>query len=198
MGVNGSSAKGDLGHLLPEVAVLIDRPVEGRIWFVRQDKWIGYARADEVLAAMRDLMDQPQQRRRRGMLVAGRAKNGKSTLLAQFLDEHPVTTREGGEADCPVVAMEMPAKADESQFWSSLLVALKIPHRDNDPASRKRAQALDVLTRIRCRVVLIDEVHNVLPGHALQQRQLLAVMKASSTTSGCPWWWPARPTPSGP
>lgn len=178
MGVNDGAADSGLSHLLPEVAALIGRPVEERIWFARQDKWIGYARANEVLAAMRDLMDQPQQRRRRGMLLAGRANNGKSTLLAQFRDEHPVTMRESGEAACPVVTMEMPTKADESQFWSKLLVALGIPHRDNDPVLRKKNQAIAVLAHVECRAIVIDEVHNVLLGHAAQQRQLLAVLKA--------------------
>lgn len=57
-------------------------------------------------------------------------------------------------------------------------MALSVPHRDNNPALRKKKQALDVLTRVNCRVLLIDEVHNVLLGHAAQQRQLLAVVKS--------------------
>ena len=178
MATDGGSLNGELGHLLPEIAALIGRSVEERIWFARQDTWIGYARADEALAAMRDLMEQPQQRRRRGMLLAGRANNGKSTLLARFRDDHPVTARENGEAECPVVVMEMPTKADESLFWSRLLVALGIPHRDNDPVLRKKNQAVAILSRIGCRVLVIDEVHNVLLGHAAQQRQLLAVLKS--------------------
>lgn len=178
MSTEHGSANGGLGHLLPEVAALISRPVEERIWFARQDTWIGYARANEILGVMRDLVEQPQQRRRRGMLLAGRPNNGKSTILARFRDEYPVTTNDSGEAVCPVVLMEMPPKADESLFWSQILIALSIPHRDNDPILRKKNQAVAILSRVGCRVLVIDEVHNVLLGHAAQQRQLLAVVKS--------------------
>lgn len=180
MGANdgGGSANGGLGHLLPEIAALIGRPAEERIWFARQDKWIGYARANQALAAMRDLVDQPKQRRRRGMLLAGRPNNGKSALLARFAEEHPMTTNGDGTANCPVVVMEMPPKADETRMWSQLLLALKIPHRDNDPVQRKMNQAIAVLDRVHCQVLAIDEVHNLLLGHAGNQRQLLGVLKS--------------------
>ncbi len=178
MSVGGGSANGGLGHLLTQVAALIQRPVEDRIWFARQDKWVGYTRADEALAAMRDLVDQPGQRRRQGMLLAGRANNGKSSLLARFEEENPVTTAENGCAVCPVVLMDLPPKADEGRLWSALLTALKVPHRDSDPVGRKERQALAVLEQVRCRVLLIDEIHNLLLGHASQQRQLLGALKS--------------------
>ena len=178
MGANGGgAANGGLGHLLPEVAALIGRPVEERVWFARQDKWIGYPHANKALAAMRDLVNQPKQQRRTGILVAGRANNGKSALLKRFLAENPVITNEDGTANFPFVLAEMPPKADETRLWSELLLAMRVPHRHNDHVQHKRNTAIQVLDRIHCEVVGFDEVHNVLLGHAAAQRQLLAVLK---------------------
>ena len=177
----GGDADRDFGHLLPEVAALIGRSIEERVWFARRDKWIGYTRAETALAAMRDTMEQPVQQRRRGMLLAGRPNNGKTALLTRFRDEHPVTTRDDGETVMPVLSISMPSKADESLLWSKVLVGLGIPHRDNDPVLRKRNQAVAVMRRVHVRMLIVDEIHNILLGHASQQRQLLAVLKAMST-----------------
>lgn len=176
----------DLGHLLPAVAAMVGLPVEERIWFIRQDKWIGYARAGEALAAMRDVVEQPPQDRRRGLLLAGRSNNGKSALLARLVEENPITTRDDGETIMPLVSVSMPTKADESLLWGKILVELGIPHRDSDSLLRKKNQAIAVLRQVHCRGLLIDEIHNILLGHASQQRQMLAVLKAIDTDVGVP------------
>lgn len=176
----------DLEHLLPEAAQMIRQPITDRIWFTRQDKWIGHAQANAALAAMRDIMDQPHQIRRQSMLVAGRPNNGKTTILRKFTEEHPATETEGGDWRIPIVALSMPEKADESLLWSRILTAMSIPHRDNAKADVKRAQALSVIKIIRCQALLVDEIHNILLGNNSQQRQMLAVLKGLSEAAGVP------------
>ena len=183
---NANRSEKDLGHLLPAVAAMVGMPIEERIWFIRQDKWIGYVRAGEALAAMRDVIEQPPQKRRRGLLLAGRPNSGKSALLDRLVEEYPITTRDDGETVMPVVSISMPTKADESQLWGKILVGLGIPHRDSDSLPQKKKQAIAVLNEVHCRGLLIDEIHNILLGHASQQRQMLAVLKAIDTDVGIP------------
>lgn len=177
----GAGRERDFGHLLPDVAAMVGLPVQERIWFIQHDKWIGYDRAGKALEAMRDVIEQPPQNRRRGLLLAGRPNNGKSALLARLVEEYPIITRDDGEMVMPVVSISMPTKADESLLWGNILVALGVPHRDNDFPLRRKNQAISVLKRVHCRGLLIDEIHNILLGHASQQRQMLAVLKAIDT-----------------
>ena len=120
------------------------------------------------------------------LLVVGESGNGKSTLIERLRDQNPVMARPGGEALAPFILMQMPSEPSEARFWSELLLALHIAHRDTDPVQRKKNQAHSALAYVRCRMLGIDEFHNVLNGHARQQRHFLAVLKNLSNELGLP------------
>lgn len=88
-----------LAHLLPPVRQVLSWPEKDRIKFAYTDRWIEYPAAGRALAAMDDLLVQPNQTRMRGVLVAARPDNGKTSVLRRFLDLHPVTARESGETN---------------------------------------------------------------------------------------------------
>ena len=159
-----------LDHLELSVRSAMSLPTEERIAVAQQDRWIGYTRAHEALNALSDLLSHPRTLRMPNLLLVGESGNGKTTVVERFRELHPVVAQPGGEPLMPVLAMSMPSEPVETRFWTELLLALKIAHRDSDPVQRKKNQAHSVLTYVQCRMLVIDEIHNILYGHARQQR----------------------------
>lgn len=167
----------NLEHLEADVMRAVTLPLDERIEYALQDRWIGYSRAHQALQTLADLLAHPRNLRMPNLLLVGESGNGKSTIAAKFKEQHPVTVQPGGEALAPVLSMEMPSEPNETRFWTELLLALNIAHRDTDHVQRKKDQAVSVLSYVGCRMLVIDEIHNVLYGHARQQRHFLGVLK---------------------
>ncbi len=164
-------------QLIPEAERALQFPRDEKIAFALSDQWIGYTEAHRALDQLSALLNHPPSSRMPNLLLVGRPGNGKTTVIRKFRKQHGVMQGPEGEAVAPVVVMEMPTQPDESRFWTELLLALSVGHRDTDPIQRKKNQALSVLRYVNCRMLVIDEVHNVLIGHIRQQRHFLAVLK---------------------
>jgi hypothetical protein len=167
------------GHLLPDLrrAVLNMTKAE-RIELAKQkDLWIGYDKAEDAIKKLGTILAQPRSDRMDNLLVVARSDNGKSTVLAQFKKLNTPQKTEAGKFTTPVVLMEMPATPLETRFWTSLLNAIKIPHRESDSADVKKPLAMSNLTYLECRMLIVDEIHNLLVGSANEQKRFLVVLK---------------------
>src|ERR1700738_5354022 len=103
-------------HLLPAVQILADAPDEVRIRRLRTDRWIGYARAEAVLAALEDLLTFPKRLRMPNLLLVGPTNNGKTMIVEKFRRAHasvPAGETDAGAAIVPVLKIQMPAGPDE-------------------------------------------------------------------------------------
>lgn len=164
-------------HLAPGVVPALSFSTEERIHFAQRDHWIDYPRAKEALALLEDLLGYPRTLRMPNLLLVGDSGNGKSTIIERFRDQHPIAVQPTGEPLAPLVVMNMPSEPSETRFWSELLTALKIAHRDKETPDQKKRQAVSVLGYVSCRMLVIDEIHNLLYGSAAQQRHFLGVIK---------------------
>jgi len=164
-------------HLIPDAKQLLELPTEQRVEAALRDRWIGYPRAHEALERLADLVNHPATLRMPNLLLVGDSGNGKSTILERFSSQHQVQEREDGSPYCPVVSVEMPSEPNEGRFWSEVLFALCIAHRDKASAQQKKNQAVEVLRYVGCRALVIDEIHNILFGHFRAQRHFLGVIK---------------------
>ncbi|MEJ1977219.1 MAG: TniB family NTP-binding protein [Acetobacteraceae bacterium] len=167
----------NLDHLFPDVRHMIDMPAEARIRHVQTDFWIAYEGAANALKMLHDILGQPRNARMESRLLVGRSLNGKSTILKEFKEAHPATVDESGRVTDPVVLMQWPDKPDERSFWSAFLIAMSIPHRAAADPRQLKQQAIEAFIANRSRMLLIDEIHNILLGHALAQRQCLGLLK---------------------
>ena len=69
----------DYAHLQPATRPVAAEDAQSRIRRIRTDRWIGYARAEAVLAALEDLLTFPKRLRMPNLLLAG-AINGEETM----------------------------------------------------------------------------------------------------------------------
>lgn len=173
-------------HLTPDARDLLNTSVDARILYVRQDKWIPYVQANDILTTLKDLYSGPEVTRAPGLLLVGRSGNGKTTILQRFINHEIGADFAADMSATPAVYMQMPIDPNESRFWSELLLALGGPHRATDPAHVKMTQATALLRHRRCRMLIVDEIHNILVGHARSQRTALVTMKYLSNALSIP------------
>jgi hypothetical protein len=167
-------------HLLPTVQALADAPDEARIRRIRTDRWLGYARAEAALTALEDLLSFPKRTRMPNLLLVGPSNNGKTMIVEKFRRCHLPGSEESardGAIRVPVLKVQMPPAPDERRFFSAILEALGAPDRLNDRLSTKQDTAVRMMRATGVRMLVIDEVHNLLCGSRDQQRRFLNLLR---------------------
>jgi hypothetical protein len=71
----------------------------------------------------------------------------------------------------------MPAEPTVGRFHGALLAALNTPVGDHGSLQRKETFALRLLREVGTRLLIIDELHNLLAGTARRQRELLNLLR---------------------
>jgi hypothetical protein len=170
----------DYSHLHAATRVYAEENNESRIRRIRTDRWITYSRAEAALAAMDDLLSFPKRTRMPNLLLVGPTNNGKTMIVEKFRRSQPpieakVTAE--GTANVPVLKVQMPAGPDEPRFFSAILNELGFPRMYADRLAKRQDAAVRMLRETGVRLLVIDEVHNLLSGSRVQQRRLLNLLR---------------------
>lgn len=155
----------------------IELDPEARIQWLKKPRWIGYSRAQEIMGKLEDLVRHPCEARMPNMLLIGGTNNGKTRLIRTFAQRHPAEENSGGEhIIAPVLYTQAPPAPSEAGFYSEILNTLfeKVPTSSTDA---KRARVIQVLRGIQLKVLIIDELHNILAGASVKQQQFLNMIK---------------------
>ena len=183
----------NLDHLLPDARRAVVLSDEERIDLIRSTEcWVGYARAEAVLAHFDQLFSYgPGRIRPPNALIVASSNNGKSTLIERFRRDHDVPSADGADAETiPVVVVQMPTEPTVSRFYAMLLAELGAPGgRRVGRGARKHdleCLAIDVLRGIKVRVLIIDELHNLLAGRQDTRREFLNLLRYLGNTLRIP------------
>lgn len=175
----------DLAHLHPGAREHALLPDDERVRRVRAERWIGYPRATAALRRLDELWDWPSRQRMPNLLIAGPTNNGKSMIIEKFrrtVDARVAATPEERlTPPIPLVVMQMPSEPSVTRFYAALLDACGSP----DPVGgQSRPRAVDLertamwwLGGNGLRVLVIDELHNVLAGNASRRREFLNLLR---------------------
>lgn len=165
-------------HLSAAARAALDLPASARIERIRRPRWIGYTRAKQLLDKLDDLLTHPKTHRMPNLLIVGDTNAGETMLANRFVQLHPADKTLAGEAVIiPVLAIQAPPEPDEGRFYNAIFEALSTPYNPRERVAQKQIQVLRLLKRIGLRMLIIDEVHNVLTGSVTKQRQFLNVLK---------------------
>jgi hypothetical protein len=164
-------------HLHPRTELELELPLPERIKAIRSARWIGYPAAKAVLDRMEELVEFPQNHRMPCLLLVGESNNGKTMLLRHFFKLHKFQDVPGQSATLPALYAQCPASPDERDLYSSILERLRLPHNRNSRAHVLRTQLEKAMRALSVRMMVLDEVHNVLVGTPIKQKQFLNTLK---------------------
>jgi hypothetical protein len=153
----------DLGHLHQSAQQLARLPDDERLRHVRADRWIGYSRATAALERLETLYGWPGKQRMPNLLLIGPTNNGKSMIIEKFRRAHPPISHPDRE-QIPVLAVQMPSEPSVTRFYVALQAALGAPMRPRQRLAELEQATLGLLRAVGVRVLIIDELHNVLAG----------------------------------
>lgn len=165
-----------VNRLLPETRAVLNASGDERIEYLKADKWIPYPRANEVLAKMEELFNEPPRLRMPSMLIVGEPNNGKSSLVKKFERDHPKTDGLDSAA-YPVMYVQAPPVPDERRFYDEIFSTLLVPFRHRDDPSQKIDMIAYYFNKIGTRMLIVDEIHNVLCGSVAKQRAFMNALK---------------------
>jgi hypothetical protein len=172
-----------LSHLHPLARPVLDVPVSDRIAWVRAERWIGYPRARQALSHLEVLLTAPARQRMSNLLIVGPTNNGKTMLVEKFRRDHPPTMADDGAYEVtPVLGVQMPSDPDLPRFYAAILRALQAPARPRETLAKVEDFTLRLLQQIGLRLLVIDEVHNILAGSSAQQRTFLNLFRYLGNT----------------
>lgn len=170
------AADGNLHHLHESARSVARLPADERLRHVRADRWIGYSRATTALGRLETLYSWPGKQRMPNLLLLGPTNNGKSMIIEKFRRLHPPTSRSDRE-QVPVLAVQMPSEPSVIRFYVALLAAVGAPMRPRQRLAELEQVTLTLLRAIGVRVLIIDELHNVLAGRGETRREFLNLIR---------------------
>ena len=155
---------------------------DDRISLIQLDIWIGFPRAEQVLDRLQNLIEAPRQTRMPGLLVHGASGIGK-TMIARNLSRRyaPEYDPMAGVTHTPLLLLQAPPAPDERRFYLPILAAVGAPAtaiavRSQNVASLE-VRVIALLRDLGLRIIMIDEVHNLLAGTHREQRRFLNVLR---------------------
>lgn len=166
----------DLAHLCPAAQQIARLPDVERLRYVRADRWIGYPRATEALGRLETLLAWPSKQRMPNLLLVGPTNNGKSMIVEKFLRSHPPISHPDRE-EIPLLAVQMPSEPTVIRFYTALLAALGAPLRSRYRLADLEQVVLRLLRSAGLRMLVIDELHNVLGGSGDKRREFLNLLR---------------------
>lgn len=170
--------KSDYSHLTRDCRALLGLSDEERISRIRADKWIGYPVAKKVLLRLEDHISWPSNQRMPNLLIIGPTNNGKSTIIEKFRRKFPAvdTTKNFEGLRIPVVTFQMPPDPSGTRFYSMLIKSTGEVVRVSRTAELEQA-ALNRLRSVKAKILVIDELHNVLSGQSDVRREFLNTLR---------------------
>lgn len=165
-------------HLNETVRDALNLPTEKRIAFVRNERWIGYQRALDILETLEELFTHPKTHRMPNLLIVGDTNNGKTMIVNRFQSKHPAFDNPEGDAIClPVMIAQAPPVPDEGRFYDEILSKLNAPFKEKDKPSKKYFQVIRICKQIKLIILIIDEIQDILAGGLQLQRNFRNAVK---------------------
>jgi len=168
-----------LTYLLPETRAILDKSKDERIAFSREEKWITYPVAKDIFTKMENLINYPRKTRMPGMLLVGETNNGKTSLIKTFLKRNPAIFSEDWQetTQIPVIAIQAPPSPNLSDLYTNILNQFAVPFKNSDKSSKKEQQIKYYFGLCRLKMLIIDEIHNILSGPVAKQKVFMNAIK---------------------
>jgi hypothetical protein len=167
----------EFAHLSPALRAAAALPNNERVMRIKVDRWIGYPRATAALAQLEALFQWPKRQRMPNLLIIGQTNNGKSMIIEKFCRAHREIVGDADQEIIPILVVQMPSDPSVNRFYAMVLAALGAPLRPRMRTPELEHQSLDLLRKVGVRILIIDEIHNILAGPTRLQHEFLNLIR---------------------
>ncbi|MGE5546846.1 MAG: TniB family NTP-binding protein [Solirubrobacterales bacterium] len=149
-----------------------------RILHIWRDFWVDYPVGNQVLAHLQSLYERPRTHRPPCCTIYGDTNSGKSHIALKFARDHKVPELKAEEqAYMPVVMVTNPPHGDLRGFYTATLNRIGAPFAPSTRLDRLLEQMLGHLTRLRTRMLIVDEIQHILAGKVDQRTMFMNCLK---------------------
>lgn len=168
-------------QLLPETREVLGGSLEEKINYIKAKKFIPYGRAVEILALLDEMIADPRDTRTPCIVIYGDSHNGKSSIIDEFGRMHPPT--DGWDcAALPLITVECPAGPDIPALFDAILDKVMIPFKRSHTLAQKRQLIDRHLSQLGTRMLIIDEISNILMGTSNKRGFFMNTLKGLNNT----------------
>ena len=163
-------------RLIPKSLEYLDKTDEERIEYIKKERFIVYPSAKKILDKLEELLIEPKKTRMPCLLIVGDSNNGKTSIVKKFYKSHMPT--DGIETDAvPVIIVQAPPRPDVAMFYDAILDEILIPFRKSDSLSRKESEITYYFQKLGTKMLIVDEIHNILSGSVARQKEFMNALK---------------------
>lgn len=167
-----------LSHLTQGAQRAVQLSNAERIRYIRSDRWIAYTRAQQVLEQLDTVFMWPQKQRMPNLLMIGPSNNGKTMIVEKFRKERVMAVGAGSGSELiPVVVVQVPSEPSVARFYAMVLASIGAPVRSSAKLVELEQLALKLLRQVKTKMLIIDELHNVLAGGTHVRRAFLNLIR---------------------
>jgi hypothetical protein len=177
-----------LNHLEPTVRQEVDWPAEKRIAALRHERYVEHRRLRGVLDEVEFLLEAPRRTRAAGLIVSAPQGSGK-TMLAQVIERRhgaKAAPEPGGRRTHRAVGITMTNARDARTLYNRILDRLGAPMTASARYSDRERQLVHLLQQFDTRLLVVDELQDILTSTPRQQRLALDAIKFLMNEAGLP------------
>ena len=166
-------------HLDESVRGEVELPPAQRVALLQTERFVPHRRVQRLIDEIEFLMFSPRRTRASGIVIGAPQGSGK-TMLANLLERRhgaqPVATPDGRRTH-PAVAVSMTNARDARTMYNRLLEKLGAPPSAAARYSDRERQLVRILGEFQTRLLVIDEIQDILTSTPRQQRLALDTVK---------------------
>ena len=167
-----------LNHLDDDARKLMDLTKEQRAQHMILDRFITHERLSPILEHAKFLRFAPIQSRASGLVVYGPPGSGKTMLARSILRRHGRQTATPVSASTrPTLMISMTGAREANILFNRLLTALDCPQSTHSTGADRERLTLRLCKAADVRMIIVDEIQDILSSTARQQRIALDTVK---------------------
>lgn len=165
-------------HLPSATAGLVDLSLVERVRYVLSDRYTYHEQVNDLMDHIEFMVHRPRGIRPTGFVISSPSNGGKTAfghaVLRKFKARPATALRAASQ---PFVMISMSDAREANEIYRRFLIGLGVPHASSMTARQCRHLALQLGDAVDLRLIIIDEIQDVLSATTRQQQLALLAIK---------------------